>query len=46
MKNFTTLALVVLCSLAAGKENKPSLLIDNARVAIIGDSITEQKLRF
>ena len=44
MKIFTTLALIVLCGLAAAKENKPLLLGDNARVAIIGDSITEQKL--
>ena len=44
MKHLVSLALVALCALASAKENKPSLLIENARVAIIGDSITEQKL--
>lgn len=44
MNSFFSLALVALCGLASAKENKPSLLLENARVAIIGDSITEQKL--
>lgn len=44
MKHILSLVLLTLSGLASAKENKPSLLIDNARVAIIGDSITEQKL--
>lgn len=44
MKHLVSLALVALCALASAKENKPSALLENARVAIIGDSITEQKL--
>lgn len=44
MKYALSLILVAICGLASAKENTPSLLIENARVAIIGDSITEQKL--
>lgn len=44
MKHILSLVLVAICGLASAKENKPSLLLENARVAIIGDSITEQKL--
>ena len=44
MKHILSLVLLTLSGLASAKENEPSLLIDNARVAIIGDSITEQKL--
>lgn len=44
MKHALPLVLVAICGLASAKENTPSLLVENARVAIIGDSITEQKL--
>lgn len=39
-----TLALAFLASVSLAEEKRASLLVPDARVAVIGDSITEQKL--